>query len=271
MIVVTGGTGNVGGELVRLLVGAGEQVAAVSRRPAPSSESVRSLVGDLAEPDSLKAAFDGGDALFLHVAGSDPKGVLDAAEAGGIRRVVLLSSQGAGSRPDLYAQPVVFEEAVRRSGLEWTILRPGGFHSNALAWAEPIRAHRTAAAPFADVALPFIDPADIAGVAAAVLRGDSHAGRTYVLTGPQPITPRERAATIGEVLGERVRFVEQSRQEAREQMLRFMPEEAVEGTLSILGTPTPAEQQVSPEVERILGRAPRPFADWAARNAAAFR
>ncbi|AQZ63854.1 Oxidoreductase [[Actinomadura] parvosata subsp. kistnae] len=271
MFVITGATGNVGGELVRLLAAAGEQVTAISRRPAPLPGGVRHSAGDLGDPASLKDAFDGAGALFLLVAGHEPHAVLEAARAGGIRRVVLLSSQGAGTRPGLYGHPAAFEQAVRESGLEWTILRPGGFASNALAWAEPIRAHRTAAAPFADVALPVIDPADIAEVASVVLREDGHAGRTYVLTGPQPVSPRERAAAIGEALGTEVRFVEQSREEARAQMLTFMPEQAVEGTLTILGTPTEEERQVSPDVARLLGRAPRTFASWAARNIAAFR
>ncbi len=160
---------------------------------------------------------------------------------------------------------------MRESGLEWTILRPGGFASNALAWAEPIRAHRTAAAPFAGVGLPVVDPADIAEVAAVVLRQDGHGGRTYELTGPAPVTPRDRAAAIGQAIGAPVSFVEQTPEQARAEMLRFMPEPVVEGTLAILGTPLAAEQRVSLDVERLLGRAPRSFADWAVRNAAAFR
>ncbi|GLY76710.1 NAD(P)H-binding protein [Actinoallomurus iriomotensis] len=271
MIVVTGATGNVGAELVRTLAAAGEQVRAVSRRPAEVPGGVRHQAADLAEPTSLKTALDGADALFLLVAGEDPRGVLEVAAAGGVRRVVLLSSQGAGTRPGGYRHPVTFETAVRASGLEWTILRPGAFHSNAYAWAEPIRTNRVAAAPFADVGLPSIDPADIAEVAAAVLREPGHEGRTYVLTGPAAITPRERAAAIAEALGEPVRFVEQTRDEARAQMLGFMPEPVVEPTLTILGDPTAAEQEVSPAVEQILGRPPRTFADWARRNVAAFR
>jgi uncharacterized protein YbjT (DUF2867 family) len=163
------------------------------------------------------------------------------------------------------------EDVVRESGMEWTILRPGGFASNAFFWAEPIRAHRMAAAPFADVALPFIDPSDIGAVAAKALTDAAHVGRTYVLTGPEPTTPRDRAAAIGDALGEPVRFVEQTRDEARAQMLGFMPEDIVDGTLDILGKPLPEEQTVSPDVQRILGRAPRTFAEWAADNIAAFR
>ncbi|MCK2219390.1 NAD(P)H-binding protein [Actinomadura sp. ATCC 31491] len=271
MIVVTGATGNVGGQLVRLLTDAGEQVTAVSRNAGPLPEGVRHHRGDLGDPAGLKAALAGADALFLLVAGQEPGAVLDAAAAGGVRRVVLLSSQGAGTRPHAYAHPAAFEEAVRASGLEWTILRPGGFASNALAWAGPIRAHRTAAAPFADVALPVVDPADLAEVAAVTLREDGHAGHTYELTGLAAISPRERAAAIGAALGTEVRFAEQTREEARQQMLAFMPEPVVEATLAILGAPTEAERRVSPDVERVLGRPAGTFAGWAARNAAAFR
>jgi uncharacterized protein YbjT (DUF2867 family) len=134
-----------------------------------------------------------------------------------------------------------------------------------------VRAQRIVAAPFADIALPTIDPADIAEVAAAVLREGRHAGRTYQLTGPAPVSPRQQAQAIGDVLGTPLRFVEQSRDEARAKMLQFMPEAVVDGTLDILGDPLPVEQRVSPDVEQILGRAPRPFAAWAARNLAAFK
>ncbi|MGW7450144.1 SDR family oxidoreductase [Streptomyces sp. NPDC054787] len=271
MFVVTGATGNVGRELVRVLVEAGEQVTAVSRHAEERSDGVRHFAADLADPRSLRPALDGARALFLLVAGDDPQGILDLARTAGVRQVVLLSSQGAGTRPEVYRHPVAFEEAVRRSGLDWTILRSGGLNSNSFAWAGTIRADRTAAAPFGDVGLPTVDPADVAEAAAAVLRGTGHAASTYDLTGPAPVTPRQRAAAIGQALGTPVRFVEQSREEARTQMLAFMPEPVVEGTLAILGEPLPAEQRTSPAVEHLLGRAPSTFADWAARTAPAFR
>jgi uncharacterized protein YbjT (DUF2867 family) len=271
MFVVTGATGNVGGRLVRLL--AGERVTAVSRRTSAPDlpEGVRHVQADLDDPASLKPALDGADALFLLVAGEDPQGVVDAARAADVRRVVLLSSQGAGTRPEAYRHPRAYEDAVRESGLDWTILRPGGFDSNAFAWAETIRSERMVAAPFGDVGLPTVDPDDIAEVAAVVLSQEGHAGRTYELTGPTSTTPRERAQAIADALGEPVRFVEQTRAEAREQMLRFIPEPVVEGTLAILGEPTPVEQRVSPDIERLLGRPARTFAEWAAHNLAGFR
>ncbi|WP_248962768.1 SDR family oxidoreductase [Sphaerisporangium perillae] len=273
MFVITGATGNVGRTLVRLLAGAGERVTAVARRitEADVPAGVRVVAADLGDAESLRPALEGAEAVFLLVAGEDPQGIVGAAKVAGVRRLVLLSSQGAGTRPQAYRHAGQFEAAVRESGLEWTVLRSGGLATNTYAWAEPIRLHRTAAAPFGDVGLPFVDPDDVAAVGVAVLREDGHHGATYTLTGPAATTPRARAAAIAEALGEPVRYVEQTRQEAHAQMAQFMPLPVVEGTLAILGEPTPEEQRVSSDVERVLGRAPHAFGEWAARNIAAFR
>jgi nucleoside-diphosphate-sugar epimerase len=134
-----------------------------------------------------------------------------------------------------------------------------------------VRTQRVVAAPFGDIAVPAIDPADIAAAAAVALREPGHGGNIYTLTGPVPISPRQQVAAIGDALGEPVRFVEQSRAEARNKMLGYMPEPVVEATLGALGTPYAVEQRVSPDVERLLGRPSRTFAEWAARNIAAFR
>jgi hypothetical protein len=120
-------------------------------------------------------------------------------------------------------------------------------------------AQRIVAAPFADVALPTIDPADIAEVG----RGPTR--RAPCRPHPHPHRSGSGISTAAgegdwDALGTPLRFVEQSRDEARAKMLQFMPEPGVEGTLDILGDPLPVEQRVSPAVEQILGRAPRPFA-----------
>jgi uncharacterized protein YbjT (DUF2867 family) len=279
MIVVTGATGNVGRGVVGLLSAAGAEVVAVSRRPSGQGwpPGVRYEVGDLDRPDSLKSAVDGAEALFLLsvgdvTAGADgPEAVVEVAKSAGVGRIVVLSSLGAGTRPSAYRQAIEFEDAVRRSGLNWTVLRPGGFATNAFQWAEQIRTRRTVAAPFPDVRLPVIDPGDIAAVAAVVLTENDHDGQVYELTGPAPISPREQVQNIGATLGVPIRFVEQSRAEAEAQLVRFMPEPIVAATLAVLGQPTAAETRVSPVVEHVLGRAPRTFADWVARNVAAFR
>ncbi|MER7540774.1 NAD(P)H-binding protein [Streptomyces sp. NPDC097704] len=277
MIVVTGATGNVGRPLVEMLAAAGEEVTAVSRRPAGALPAgVTHRQGDLADVDGLKGVFEGAEAVYLLVAGLGdelrPREIVAAAVACGVRRIVFQSSQLVGTRTDSVSHEILraFETAVRESGVEWTVLRPGGFASNAFLWAEQVRSARTVAAPFADVALPVVDPADIAGVAAAALRDPVHSGRTYVLTGPAAVSPRDQVRALAEALDAPVEFVAQSASEARAQLVRFLPEEAVDGMLSVMGEPRADEQRVSPDVERVLGRAPRPFSAWAERNAPAF-
>lgn len=281
MIVVTGATGNVGQPLVRALAEAGERVTAVSRgqMPVDLPAGTAHVRADLTGPQTLRPALDGAAALFLHDGGAgghglDPRAILDAARDAGVRRVVLLSSQAVATRPESPSHGGVMraiEEAVRESGMGWTILRPGGFASNAYAWAESVRGERTVAAPFGDVAVPVIDPADIAEVAAAALRKDGHTGHVYELTGPAAVTPRQQAETIGVALGEPVRFVELTRAEAHARMAAFMPEPVVDTTLNVLGEPTAAELRLSPDVEKVTGAPPRPFSDWVRRNVEAFR
>lgn len=279
MIVVTGATGNIGRPLTQALAEAGRQVTAVSRHTAAVPDGVRHVVADLAEPASLKPALTGAKALFLllsgdlHSAGANPADIINEAAACGARRVVLLSTQGVVTRPSGQTRIAMraLEDTLRESGLEWAILRPGGFASNALWWAESVRTQQVVAAPFGDVGLPIIDPADIAAVAAACLLTDRHTGGVYELTGPEVITPRQQAEAIAAALGSPVRFHELTREEAKTAMTRTMPAELADDTLDILGSPSPAELRVSPGVQQVVGRASRPFADWAARNIAAFR
>ncbi|WP_079407227.1 SDR family oxidoreductase [Streptomyces sp. 3211] len=279
MIVVTGATGNIGRPLTQALTEAGRHVTAVSRHTAAVPDGARHVVADLAEPAGLRPVLAGAEALFLllsgdlHVTGAGSADIIGEAAAGGVRRVVLLSTLGVVTRPFGPTRIAMraLEDTLRESGMEWTILRPGGFASNALWWADSVRARRVVAAPFGDVGVPIIDPADIAAVAAACMLNDRHIGGVYELTGPEVITPRQQAEAIAATLGSPVGFRELSRDEAKAAMTQSMPAELADDTLDILGSPSPAELRVSPDVQQVLGRAPRPFADWAARNAAAFR
>ncbi|MDQ0811949.1 uncharacterized protein YbjT (DUF2867 family) [Streptomyces sp. B3I7] len=279
MIVVTGATGNIGRPLTRTLAASGAQVTAVSRHAAAVPDGVRHVVADLADPDSLTPALTGAKSLFLmlsgdlHATGADPADLIARAAGSGVRRVVLLSTLGVVTRPFGTTRLAMraLEDTLRESGPEWAVLRPGGFASNALWWAESVRTRRVVAAPFGDVGVPVVDPADIAEVAAACLLEDRHTGSAYELTGPAVITPREQTQALADALGSPVGFHELTREEARAGMARSMPAELADDTLDILSSPSPAELRVSPDVERVLGRAPRTFADWAARHVDVFR
>jgi uncharacterized protein YbjT (DUF2867 family) len=276
-IVITGATGNVGRPLMEALAHIGNAVTAVSRQaPAPLPAGVRHHAADLRDPATLRPALAGARALYLLLPDGgdrlDPAGIMAEVAAAGVRRVVVQSSQAAGTRPELAAYDATrgFEAAARESAQEWTILRPGGFATNTFAWVDGIRSGRGVLAPFGDVGLPIVDPADIAAMAAAVLTGDGHSGATYEVTGPSAVTPREQVGAIADAIGAPIEFVELDREQARQAMLAFMPPEIVDGTLTIFGAPTPEESRPSPDVRRVLGRDATPFQAWASRHAAVF-
>jgi uncharacterized protein YbjT (DUF2867 family) len=264
VIVVTGATGNIGRHLVRALAAAGEEVTAVSRKASDLPAGVRHQAADLSDLD-----LRGADALFLLLPGgrSDVDGIVAKAQVAGIRRIVLLSSQGVGTG----RHPAGIEDAVKSSGLEWSVLRPAGFQSNTLGWSQSVKEHRLVEAPYGEIALPQIHPADIAEVAALALLEPSYAGTTWELTGPEAVSPQEQTALIGAALGEAVGFVELTRENARERFLRFLPEQVADSTLDILGRPTAAERAVSGDMERVLGRPARGYADWLTDHLDAFR
>jgi uncharacterized protein YbjT (DUF2867 family) len=274
MILVTGATGNVGGELARALVDAGENVRGLTRdarRTAPLG--VELVTGDLDRPQTLSAPLHGVRGVFLLAGYRDLPGALAAARRAGVERVVLMTS-GAAAGGDMSnaveRDQLVSEAAVRESGIAWTILRPSGFHSNALRWLPQLQAGDTVRAPFADVPIASIDPFDIAAVAAQALTRAGHEGRVHRLTGPQSLIPAEQVGVLGAVLSRRLRFEPQSDADARADLSRLMPGEYVDALFDFFVHGAYDDSQVLPAVEELTGRRPRTFEQWAARHADAF-
>lgn len=266
MILVTGATGNVGGALAALLTESGLPFRALTRNvnnPAiPSGMPV--VAGDLTAPETLPAAFAGVESLFLVRTGNEAA-VLAEAERAGVRRVVFLSSLAAHTRPAsmIGGGHLQAEQLVAESRLQWTILRPGLLASNTRLWAHMVRELGEVHAPFAEVGLPAIHPADIAAVTLAVLGGEGHAGQIYTLSGPELVTPVQRAQALADALGRPLPFKEIDIEEARRQLTPFMPEPIADETLALTGSPLPEELPVLPTVQQLVGRPAKTFSDWA--------
>jgi uncharacterized protein YbjT (DUF2867 family) len=276
MLLVTGATGNVGAEVVRALTAADQEVRALARsgRPAGLPPGVEAVAGDLNRPESLAEALAGVRGVFLLSGYEDMEGVLAQVRSAGVERVVLLSGSSAASGDTanaVSAYMIRSEDAVRESGVPFTILRPFGFMSNALRWRDQLRAGDVVREPFADVAVAVIDPADIGAVAARALLADGHEGRIYVLSGPQALRPADRAAILGAELGRDLRLEPLSDDEARTQMSAQMPSEYVEAFFDFYVAGSLDESRVQPTVREVIGREPRSFEQWAAAHADAFR
>jgi uncharacterized protein YbjT (DUF2867 family) len=276
MFLVTGATGNVGAEVVRALTAADQSVRALVRsgRSAGLPPDVEAVAGDLNRPESLAEALAGVRGVFLLPGYEDMAGVLAAVRGAGVERVVLLSGSSAASGDTtnaVSAYMIRSEDAVRESGVPFTILRPFGFMSNALRWRDQLRAGDVVREPFANVAVAMVDPYDLAAVAAAALLSDGHEGRIYVVSGPEALRPADRLGILGAALGRELRLEALSDDEARAQMSAQMPSEYVDAFFDFYVEGSLDESQVQPTVREVLGREPRTFEQWAAANADAFR
>ncbi|MGI5480676.1 NAD(P)H-binding protein [Streptomyces lavendofoliae] len=275
MILVTGATGHVGGELTARLVRSGRPVRALVRNGAEPPAGAEAAVGDLDRPESLRPALDGVRAVFLLPGYADMPGLLGECAGAGVEHVVLLSSIAApdGDMDNAISRFMILsEEAVRASGLPWTILRPSGFMSNTFQWTAQLAAGDVVRAAFPTVAVAMIDPYDIAAVAAHVLLDPDHHGRAHALSGPEPLLPADRVRVLGEVLGRRLRFEGLTDEEAREEMeAGGTPAAYVDAFFRYYADGTLDDSRVRPTVAELLGRPPRTFTQWARAHAHAFQ
>ncbi|GLZ37192.1 NAD(P)H-binding protein [Actinokineospora sp. NBRC 105648] len=279
MIVITGATGTVGSELVRLLVDGGSAVRAVTRTPGKTrfDPAVEVVAGDLDQPDSLTAAFDGAERVFVLVPGHDTShdhAVVDAARRAGVAHLVRLSTTGVefGATDPISTGHRAGERVLAKAGLPWTVLRPGTFMSNLLGSAETIRAERALHVTEDPPVSAMIHPRDIAAVAALVLTTPGHEGRTYPLTGGAALTAQQQAEVIGEVLGHPITVVERTAAQTRADFeRRGWGGHWVDELFEIKRQAAAWDWRVFDTVERLTGTPPRTLREWVTENAARLR
>jgi len=268
MIVVTGATGTVGSELVRILSARGATVRALSRHPAEGASlpGVEWVAADMNDPGSLANAFAGAAAVFLLSGNVDAmvrmqKNVIAAAVRAGVPRLVKLSALGASdqSKSVIGLWHYNVERVLEQSGLAWTSLRPHAFLQNLLDQAESIRqGHIYSAANAGKV--PFIDTRDVSAVAAEVLLTGGWEGKSPVLTGPQALSFDDVAEVLSSVLGWRVTHIVETDDEAWARLRQNgQPPWLVSGQLALYEYQRAggATAKTSDAVERITGNPPR--------------
>ena len=276
-ITVTGSTGTIGAELVRLLSSTGTETRALYRdiRKTWQAPNVTWVRADLTDPHDLRAAVDGADRLFL-LTGNDPGfaetqiAVVQAAEAAGVRHVVKLSALGASdhSNSTIARGHYGVEQALLATRMHWTLLRPHAFMQNWLGdVAESVRREGVIYSPVGEGRVPFIDTRDIAAVAVEVLlHPDAHHGKKYILTGAAAVSYDDVARALSEATSRPVRYQPISMDAARARyQAGGLDPQLIDAMLAIAayqkaGGPTAT---VSPTVERLLGRRPRTIRDFA--------
>ena len=283
-LLVTGATGNVGSGVVRELRERGVPVRAFVRDAAKAAamfgDGVELATGDFADAASVRRAVAGVDAVFLACA-NDPRqveyetGVIDAARAAGVRRIVKLSALGAevGSPVAFWDWHGRIEEHRRASGVPAVVLRPAFSMANLLGWADQIMQTASLFVPADGARISMIDPRDVAAVAAVALTGTTHDGKTFTLTGPEAITFERVAAELSAAAGQRFLFVAVPDEAARQALVgRGVPEFAAAQVVTVMGLLRQGAQDLTTGTVRALtGREPRSFARFAHDHAGLFQ
>jgi uncharacterized protein YbjT (DUF2867 family) len=277
MILVIGATGNIGRPLVKILLSGEASVRALTRDPGSAGLPAGTQVvrGDLDDPASLAAAFDGIDSVFLVARLSaltkHTRAVLDAARHSARRLVFVSSLSATTSLGDSISRwNKEAEDLIRQSGLGWTFLRAGAFMSNTLEWAESIRASGVAPTFFGNVPAVPVDPRDIAEIAALALRSDDYLGQALPVTGSERLSPAEQVQILSQVLGRSLRTREVPAEIVRAAFAWFGSPADVDRTIEVLSSTDVPWAHPVPTIEDLLGRAPRTFRQWATEHAAAF-
>lgn len=282
MILVTGATGTIGTALCQALRRDDVRFCTLARSEEQAArfeaQGVPVRRGDFDEPDTLGAAFEGIESVFLLTPSTETQGevqarAIAAALDAGVARMVKLSAWGTS--PDspltLCRQHALAEEALRQSGMGWTILRPASFMQNLLYSRQSITGRGEFYGCSGDGAMAFIDARDIAESAAVCLQNENHDGNVYQLTGPEAISNEAVAALLSDSLGIAVRYVDLPEEEYRSGMIAAgVPEWLADDMVLSERMFRGGSQPVSLDADNLLGRAPRGFGAFAADYAAAF-
>jgi uncharacterized protein YbjT (DUF2867 family) len=258
-ILVTGATGNVGRQVLRMLSRTEHEVRAMSRTSG-------TVYGDFSKPETWPDVLEGVDRVHLFPF-APPEFVEQAAEAG-VHRFVVHSAAAAGfdvvddgtalaghliEERDAHR---AVEQAVEASGAEWTHVRPGLLAANALGWAWQIQTGEVIREPYPTAGYPVVHEADIAEIAVQAMLTDEHAGQAYLLTGPAKVSQVEQIAAIGRAIGRAIPFQEIAPADWQGMAWELeLLADAVDGCGTLPPTGT---------FHQLTGRPPRTFAQWAA-------
>lgn len=284
MITVLGGTGNIGANVVKGLVAAGEKVRVVATDPAKAKETLGAgaeiVAGNLGDAASLEAAMKGAEKVFLlapaapELATWNSNGI-QAAKKAGVKHVVKQSVLGAdpNSPVKLAKWHAQGDEELRAAGLAWTILQPHFFMQNTLQWAPTIKSDGAFYAPLKDAKISFVDARDIADVAVAALTKKGHEGKTLVITGPEAIGFAEAATKIGAAIGKPVKYVDVPLDAFRKTLGEWgVPDWMADDFAALYGYfSTGAAAGVSPVVKETTGNKGRTYDDFLRDLGSAFK
>ena len=265
MILITGATGNIGSELVKLLNG----------------HNIRTMIrsegtGDFNDPASVEKALQGIERAFLLTNSSEQAEqqqltFVELAQKAGVKHIVKLSQWAAdvNSPVRFLRYHAVVENKIRESGMTYTFLRPNLFMQGLLDFVHDGQFF----APIGDAKISMVDIRDIAAVAATALTTNGHENKIYNLTGPAAITHPQIAEELSIALNKKITFFNVTPQEMRAALSQVgFPEWQADGLIEDYAHYAKNEAAaVENGVLEATGKAARSFAEFARDYAPVFK
>lgn len=274
-VLVIGGTGTVGSQVVRELAKRNVDVVVLTRdgsKPLPIG--ARSVVGNVLDPATVRSAFAGVDGVFLLNPVSQTEAheglmAVNGAQLAGVKRLVYLSAHQADRQPWIphFGTKLGIEAALRDSGIPTTLLRADNFFQNDLWFRAAILDYGVYPQPLGAIGTARVDVRDVAEAAAIALTEPGHDGQTYDLVGPQTLTGGSTAEAWSRATGRRVVYAGDDLDLWERQSLAYLPpwmvfsfrrmyEQLVKNGM------IPAAEAV-PRATQLLRHPPRRFDDFA--------
>lgn len=281
-ILVTGGTGTVGSQVVQELLKRKADISVLTRdgkKPLPSG--AKAVEGNLLDVNSIRQVFTGVDAVFLlnpvsQTETSEALMALSAMRTAGVKRVVYVSVHDVTAAPWLphFGSKIGVEEALKKAGIDYTILRPNNFYQNDYWYKDVLLQHSVYPQPIGSVGLSRVDTRDIGEAAAIALTTDGHAGETYDLVGPDILTGESTARTWSEALGKSIAYGGDDLDAWESVQVNYLPHWMVYDFREMYRHFQRKGLKATPEAiarqTQLLGHAPRSFGAFARETAAAW-
>ena len=274
-ILVTGGTGNVGAEVVKELRKRKADIRLLVRKEGdPTPKGVEVVVGDLLDPVSVQKAMHGVDKLYLLnavVPDELTQGLIayDLARKLKLKHIVYHSVFRVDRFKDVphFASKLAIENAMREFDVPFTIIRPNYFSQNDATLKDALSKAGTYPMPLGQVGVSAVDIRDIAEAAAIALTSDGHFGKTYNLNGPEALSGPRMASIWSGLLGKEVRYSGDDMDAFEVQMRKRAPSWSAfdirmmfQGYLERGFVAEPGDVEI---LTNLLGHAPRRYEEFA--------
>lgn len=283
MLLVTGATGTTGMEVLKALKARGAEARALVRDETKAHHlrdlGFEPVTGDLGDPRTLGPALEEVERAYL-VSPMGPmqaefeQAFLETAKDAGVKHIVKLSVIGASPEAPLrFARThAKVEQALRESGVAWTLLRPTSFMQNTLSWGARVL-DGTFYSPVPDAAFSLVDARDVAEVAAVALTDEGHEGKAYGLSGPEAVSYRDQAKRVFAAAGREITVEEIPVESLKRELVRAgVPPWNAEGlSEQFQAYKSGGLQMVTSGVKDALGRDPRTIDEFAKDHVEAFK